>query len=210
MIELYDYVLSTDAYKVRLLLGLLGVEYTIRNVEFYPGREHRSEWFLKINPRGELPVLSDAGVYVEDAQMILEYVAKKFDPARTWHPAGDVSLTGLISMWLSFADALTPTAAAARLHDGFLYRHIDVDAARGGAHELLRKLDEHLWFNEEAGRAWLCPPSRPTIADLACFPDVMVAEEGGVSLAPYRAIRRWTDRIKRLPAFETMPGIFPI
>jgi glutathione S-transferase len=210
MLELYDYALSTDAYKPRLLMSMLGLSYVTRNVEFYPAREHRSDWFLQINPRGELPVLLDDGVYVEDPQAILIHLATKHDASGCWYPRGDPELTGHLSLWLSLADALTPTAAAARLHDGFFYDHIDVDAARTGAHELLRVLDEHLWFAEEAGHAWLCPRPHPTVADIACFPDVMLAEEGGIRIGGYRAIGRWANRIKRLPGFTVMPGIFPL
>jgi glutathione S-transferase len=37
----------------------------------------------------------------------------------------------------------------------------------------------------------------------------MLSEEGGISRLPYPAIRRWTDRVKRIPGFIVMPGIFP-
>jgi glutathione S-transferase len=207
MIELYDYHLSSDAYKVRLLLHALHLSWTTHEVEFYPRREHRAEWFLRINPRGELPVIIDDGTIIEDAGAILLHLARTHDPARTWYPADPIAV-GAISTWLTFADALTQTAAAARLHDGFFYHHVDVATCRRGAHDLLRVLDERLWFGEQAGSAWLCGGTIPTIADIACFPDVMLAGEGGISLRDYPAIRRWTDRFKRLPGFVVMPGIF--
>jgi len=49
----------------------------------------------------------------------------------------------------------------------------------------------------------------PTVADIAIFPDVILSEEGGISRLDYPAIRRWTDRVKRIPRFTVMPGIFP-
>jgi glutathione S-transferase len=70
-------------------------------------------------------------------------------------------------------------------------------------------LDEHLWFAEQEGQDWLCSTGHPTIADIACFPYVMLSEEGGINRLPYPAIRRWTDRVKRIPGFTVMPGIFP-
>ena len=108
-----------------------------------------------------------------------------------------------------FAGALTPTTSAARLREAFA-RNPDADRARSGAHRLFRVLDEHLWFAEQEGRNWLCGPGHPTIADIACFPGVMLSEEGGISRMPYPAIRRWTDRVKRIPGFVPMPGIFPV
>jgi glutathione S-transferase len=111
-------------------------------------------------------------------------------------------------MWLAFADAVTGTASAARLHDGFFYE-FDVDACRAGAHRLFRVLDEHLWLAERERQDWVCSSANPTIADIACVPYVMLSEEGGISRQDYPAIRRWTDRVKRLPGFIVMPGVFP-
>jgi len=70
-------------------------------------------------------------------------------------------------------------------------------------------LDEQLWFAEQQGFDWLCPLDHPTVADIACFPDIMLAEEGRIPLHEYHAVRRWTDRIKGIPGFVVMPGIFP-
>jgi len=209
VIELYDYELSSDAYKARLLLALLGVAWTQRYVEYYPRRQHRAPEFLALSPRGELPVIVDDGTIVDDAQNVLVHLASRHDPTGRWYPQNDAGLTSQVSTWLAFAAALTPTASAARLHDGLLYHHIDVDEARRGAHEQLAVLDEHLWFNEDAGWSWLCTVDQPTIVDIACFPDVILAEEGGIELRTYPAIRRWTDRVKAIPGFIAMPGIFP-
>ncbi|MEK1891928.1 MAG: glutathione S-transferase family protein, partial [Rhizobium sp.] len=47
----------------------------------------------------------------------------------------------------------------------------------------------------------------PTVADIACFPYVALAPDGGVSLDPYPAIRLWSRAIRALDAFIEMPGI---
>jgi glutathione S-transferase len=94
------------------------------------------------------------------------------------------------------------------LHDTLFYE-LDVDTARAGAHRLFRILDEHLWFAEQSGQDWICPGDNPTIADIACFPYVILSEEGGISRQDYPAIRRWCDRVKRLPWFFLMSGVFP-
>ena len=49
----------------------------------------------------------------------------------------------------------------------------------------------------------------PTVADVALFPEVALSEEGGVSRADYPAVRRWTDRVKRLDRYVAMSGVFP-
>ena len=208
MIKLYDYELSGNCYKLRLLMGMLGVQYEAVPIDFYPGREHKSDWFLKINPLGQLPVLDDDGLVLRDAQAILVHLASNYDQTGRWYPADRPRLLGLINQWMAFADGITATASAARLHDGLFY-DFDIDVCRAGAHRLFRILDEHLWFQERQDGAWICPADHPTIADIACFPYVILSEEGGVARQDYPAIRRWTDRVKRLPGFTVMSGVFP-
>ena len=112
MITLYDYELSGNCYKLRLLMSFLGVEWKTVPIDFYPGREHKSEWFLRLNPLGQLPVIDDDGFVLRDAQAILVYLAAKYDPSNTWYPRDNPAMLGEISQWLSFADAITGTASA--------------------------------------------------------------------------------------------------
>ncbi len=208
MIKLYDFELSVNCYKQRLLMSMLEVDYEPIPVDFFPGWEHKSDAFREINPLGHIPVIDDDGYVLRDAHAILVYLAVRYDQHGRWYPVGDPELLGETAQWLLFAEGTTNTASAARLHDALGYE-FDVDACRSGANRLFRVLDEHLWFREREGRGWVVDAEHPTIADLALFPDVALAEEGGIPLQPYPALRRWLDRVKRLPGFVPMPGIFP-
>lgn len=209
MIELYDYELSGNCYKIRLMLSVLNIQYKSNNIEFYPSEEHKSDDFLKINPLGQLPVISDNGFVLRDAQAILIYLSTKYDKNGSWYPTNDPKKVGMISQWLAFADSITGSASAARLHDTFFYTNFDIEKCRATAHSLFRILDEHLYFQEQLGNSWVCEGKNPTIADIACFPYVVLSEEGGVSRISYPAIRRWIDRFKRIEGFIIMPGMFP-
>jgi glutathione S-transferase len=209
MMTLLDYALSGNCYKVRLLLGWLGLEYERRLFDFYPGFEHRSDEFLQINPLGQLPVIIDDGEVIRDAQAILVHLAANYDRTRRWYPLHAPRLLGQIQLWLAFADTITGTCSAARLHDAMFF-DLDVERARAGGHRLLRVLDEHLWFREQESCRWLCPGDHPTIADIACFPYLALSEEGGISLDDYPAVRRWIDRFMRLEGFRPMAGMVPL
>jgi glutathione S-transferase len=74
-----------------------------------------------------------------------------------------------------------------------------VRARKGGS--ILSLIEVHL-----AGKDWLVL-GRPTIADIACMPYIGLAHEGGISLAPYPAVKAWIGRIKALPGFITMPAL---
>ncbi len=208
MITLYDYELSGNCYKIRLLLSMLGIRHEKHAIEFYPAAEHRKEAFLAINPLGELPVLQDGELTLRDSQAILVYLASEYDTSGNWYPLQDPRTLATVTQWLCFANAITASAGGARLADGF-FHPLDADACRSEAHRLFRVLDEHLWFQERERQDWVATTASPSIADIACFPYIMLSEEGGISRIDYPAIRRWTDRVKRIPGFIPMPGVFP-
>ena len=206
-ITLYDFELSGNCYKLRLLMSILGVRYDIVPVDYYPGRENRADWFLQLNPFAQLPVLRDDDLVLADSGAILAYLAKRYDPSGLWFP-DDPASTAQVLRWHGIADGITGTVAAARLSLSFGHDY-DVPRCQREAHRIFRLMDEHLWFGEREGRDWLCPSAHPTTADIACFPYVMLSEEAGVSRQDYPAIRRWTDRVRRIPGFVVMSGIFP-
>lgn len=203
--KLYNYVLSGNCYKVRLISAFLGLDYETVGVDFFPGREHKTSAFLAINPLGQLPVLEDDGEVIRDAQAILVYLAARYDDSGQWWPKDDPVQTARIMQWLFFADQITGTASAARLHDVLAY-DLDIDAARSGAHALFRVLDDHLAHQGFNGQKWLTG-DKPTIADIACFPYTALAGDGGIDLFIYPEIQNWIRRFSTIDGFHLMPGI---
>ena len=205
MISLYDYTLSGNCYKVRLLLHWLGLEYQRIPVDFHPGREHRSaEFMANINPLGQLPVLRDGDFLLRDAQAILVYLASQHDGSGQWYPQ-DARARGRITLGLALAEDITRSASAARLHLAFAYP-ADLAACQRKAHAAFRLLDDHLAMSQHHGRAWLVGTT-PTIADIACFPYTALAAEADIDLIAYPALRRWIGDVRHWPGFITMPGI---
>lgn len=208
MLTLYDYELSGNCYKIRLFLSFLGLSHETRHVDFHPGLEHKSDAFLAINPLGQLPVLDDDGFVLRDANAILIYLASAYDEAGRWGFGGEPGRDGRIAEWLGFAADISAAIGAARLHDAFGF-DLDAEAARGTGKRLLRILDEHLWFQEQAGCGWLAPGEHPSIADIACFPYTALSEDADLPREDYPAVRRWHDRFKRIDGFMPMSGVFP-
>ncbi|SEQ09119.1 glutathione S-transferase [Devosia sp. YR412] len=206
-ITLYDFELSGNCYKLRLLMNILGLPFDIVPVDFFPGRQHKADWFLRMNPFGQLPVLKDDGLTLSDSGAILAYLAKTYDTTGQWFPDAP-AITAEVLRWHVVADDITASSSAARLALGYGY-DFDIPKVQKQAHRIFRLMDEHLWFGEREGRDWLCSPAHPTTADIACFPYVMLSEEGGIGREDYPALRRWTDRVRRIPGFTVMSGIFP-
>ena len=199
---LYNYVLSGNCYKIRLMASLLGVEYETVAVDFYPGFEHRSDTMLAVNPAGTLPVLQAGDLVLTETGAMLTWLAQKYDPA--WLPSDAEGLAAVVE-WLGFANRLTQSAGAARLHD-MLGWPVDGEAAKSAALRDLRALEMSLTDRVIDGKLWLVG-DRPSIADIACFPYVALSPDAGLEHDPYPAIRNWLYGIRALPGFITLPGV---
>lgn len=205
MVTLYDFELSAECYQVRLFMALLGRSYETHPVDIFPGREQDEDWFRRLSPDGHLPVLVDGANTVAGARATLLYLATGLE-AEGWLGAPEQGQD--LMHWLDVAERLTRTAGAARLVQNF-GADADLSALQAEGRTLMREIDEHLWFAEREDAGWLLPGARPTIADIACFPCLALSEEGGLSRQDLPAIRRWLDRVKRIPGFVTMSGVFP-
>ena len=205
---LYDYGPLAECYAVRLLAALLGTPLTLRPIEYYPGCEHEEPAFLAVSPLGALPVLDAGEVILRDWQAALVYLAAQHDPAGRWLPTDNAQRLAAVQEWLSVARSLGDSAGAARLHDT-ICQDADIVRCRAEAHRLLRHLERRLWFGERDGGEWLVPGAHPSIADIAVFVHVILCEEGGIERMDYPAVRRWTDRVRRLPGFLVTAGVFP-
>lgn len=201
---LYDYVLSPSCYKARLMAALVGIKLETVSVDFHPGGEHRTPRFLMLNPAGTLPVLTHGDLILTETTALLVYLVR-LAGRREWLGEEDAAGAARVQQWLAFSARLTGSLGVARLHD-MLGRPADIDAARWAGTLCLRELEAALVENRLRGEGFLGGPT-PTVADIACFPYVMLAPDGGVSLDPYPSIRAWTRRIRALPGFVEMPGI---
>ncbi|GGE04752.1 glutathione S-transferase [Aureimonas endophytica] len=200
--KLYDYVLSPSCYKVRLMAALAGVPLELRAVDFHPGEEHLTPALLALNPAGSLPILEDGELVLTESAAILTYLAARSAPA--WLPDGPEE-TARVQQWLGFAHRLTASLGGARLHE-MLVRPGDIDRLQAEGVAALRELEAGLVERRLRGQPFLAA-GRPTIADIACFPYVALAPDGGVSLDPYPAIRLWSRALRSLDRFVEMPGI---
>jgi glutathione S-transferase len=204
-LTLYDFELDQDCYKVRLMLAALDLAYETVAVDIFPGGEHRTATFLGLNPRGAVPVLTDGDLVVTEAEAILTYLARRYDPMDHWLPADDPALFGQVMAWLFFAaDALRP-AALARLNAMFEVE-ADTSAVIKAAKAAFRIMDDHMTAREFDGGHWFVGRT-PTLADIALFPSIALSRDAGIEHDAYPALRRWMRRVRTIPGFRTMPGI---
>ena len=201
--KLYDYILSPSCYKVRLMAAFAGVKPEIRAVDFHPGGEHRSPEMLALNPAGSIPILIDGDLVLTESSAILAYLAATSAPE--WLGSGNPQETARIQQWLSFSHRLTSNLGGARLHE-MLLRPGNIDQLQANGVAALRELEAGLFEQQLKGQRFLAS-NRPSIADVACFPYVALAPDGGVSLDPYPTIRLWSRAFRALDGFIEMPGV---
>ncbi|MBH9397232.1 glutathione S-transferase [Pseudomonas aeruginosa] len=197
--KLYDLDLSGNAYKVRLFLALIGREVSLLTVDIAT-REHKTPAFLRMNPRGQIPVLEDGDLQLGDSQAILVYLARRY-ASPEWYPL-DPASQGRIAHWLSYAaNEVQNGPASARLIARFNLP-LDGELARRRGLEVLQLVDRHL-----SGHRWLAQGELPSIADVALYPYLALAPEGGLALDDYPALNAWLARIRALPGYIPMPGL---
>ncbi|MEX2374202.1 MAG: glutathione S-transferase family protein [Dehalococcoidia bacterium] len=194
---LYDHPLSGNGHKVRLLLSMLELDAESRFVDV-PNHAHVGVGFERLNPLLEIPVLEDGDLVVSDSQAILVHLARKHGPI--WYPI-DPPEVGQVQRWLSFAAVVIATSLQPLRLVYLLNEEHDVAKLQERCARALGVLDGHL-----SDREWLVG-ERPTIADLACFPYVGLCGDAQLSLASYSAVKAWTERVRMLPGYVSMPGI---
>ncbi len=198
MIKLYDSPLSGNAYKVRLFLSLLEIEYERVAVDLKAGDNRKAD-FLARNPRGQIPVLEDGETVVWDSQAILVYLGRRYG-GEEWLPL-DAGPMAEVAQWLAVSEnELLFGLARARAVKKF-GRNFDLNACQRYGIGGLKVMDTHL-----KDRHWLAT-GRSTIADVACFPYVALAPEADITLYDRPNVLSWIRRMQSLPGYIGMEGI---
>lgn len=186
---LYDYQPSLNGWKIRVLLGLMGMPYRSHEVALFQG-ETRSDSFLRLNPTGAVPVLQlDDGRTIGESSAILVYLADgtRFLP-------DDRYARAKVMQWLSFEQYyVEPTIGSLRFWT--LTGRLDVNAGRmvtsrlENAERALSALERSL-----ADGRFLVGNSL-TIADIAVYAYTHRAGDCGLSFEPRPAVSAWLDRV---------------
>ena len=103
MLELYHFEPAANSMKPLLCLSEKGVEFTSRQLNLEGRRwEQYSDWFLKVNPDGQVPVLVHDGKVVIESTVINEYIEDVF-PDNPLRPA-DPYWRAQMRIWTKFVD----------------------------------------------------------------------------------------------------------
>jgi glutathione S-transferase len=193
--QLYDFQLSGNCYKVRLLLTQLGIPFELIPVNLR-NQETKLPAFLQKNPNGKVPVLAIAPeTWLTESGAILIYLA---EGTPFW--SDDRLEKTRILQWLFFEQySLGPNLSRPRFFMSVIKQPEQAATLipywQTLGNQALAVMEEHLAT---------CPffvGNRYTIADIALYAYTHVAAEGGYDLTPFPAIRAWCDRVKSQPFY---------
>ncbi|NNE81218.1 MAG: glutathione S-transferase family protein [Silicimonas sp.] len=202
-LTLYSMPSSGNSYKARLLLSLLGIDYTHVGLEYETpalAKAHRDSEL----PLGKLPVLKLAdGTGIPESNAILFYLAEGTnwlpdDPVQRakvlawmfWEQnqhEGVIAVRAALLTYASRAHLATPERLSELLDNG---------------HAILQRMEDRL-----ANHDWIAIDT-PSIADISLYAYTHSAgRRGGFEMARFPAIARWLDRIAALPGHVGLDDI---
>lgn len=201
---------SPYAWRVFLALELKGIAYNSKLLSMDQGDLKKPD-FLRISPRGMVPVLVDGDISVAESLAILTYVESKFStPSLTGqNPTEKAHIMQEMSETTYYLEPPLRQVAGAIFFDRLSGKEEEVNAAAEKLRGELDRLEKKL-----KSRDWLAG-SAISAADIWVFPFLMIAERAAekplakqlpLNFLPlaknYPAIAAWVNRIKALPAFE--------
>lgn len=200
MLRLYDFPLSGNCYKIRLLLNQLSISFERVEVNIVKGGSRTPE-FLHKNPNGKVPVLElEDGKFLSESNAILCYLSEE-----TIYLPEENFAKAQVMQWLFFEQfSHEPNIATPRFWVSILGKSDDfreqLEQKQKLGYAALGVMEKHLskhnFFVEESY----------SIADIALFAYTHVADEGGFDLNRFPAIEEWIARVKNQPGYVGLQG----
>ncbi len=197
MIDFY-YWPTPNGWKVAIMLEECGLDYRLKPVNIGKGEQFRPE-FLAISPNNRMPAIVDHErdgnpVSVFESGAILIYLAEKtgrFMPAGPegrketlewlfWQVGNQGPMAGQLSHFVNYAPGEHPYSQQRYANE--------YDRCLGVLEQRLE------------GRDFIL--GEYSIADMICWPWVLIAKPLGQSLEPFANLARWRQAVKERPAVQ--------
>lgn len=214
--QLYWISGSPFAWRAQLALAIKGVEYESKLISVSEG-EHKSDWFVEMNPRGKVPVMKDGETVIYESSAIITYLEGKH-PEPPLLGAG-VDEATLIRRLESEIDSYVAPAVVDLIRPIIFGEGASdetaVKASSESVHTELDLMEKALGLSDGPYLAG----SAISAADISLFPFLMMLVRviGRDDIAPYKlgflplkdrypALAGWISLIEEIPGYdETYP-----
>ncbi len=205
--KLYSGPLSLFSRKVEIALHEKGLPFERVMVPFTQtvGYSPKNTDVLRINPKGQVPVLVDGDLSLYDSTVIIEYLDDAY-PQSPLFPASAKD-RAQCRMWDVFADEVMLVPLRALMHrtgprpadpQAWLSQEATAKDACLVLERYLAELDQSL-----GGTAHFC--GKLSAADISVFMAVLFLQRlGGPSIKGHAALWRWYQNLSARPAFATV------
>ncbi len=191
MLILHDNMESGNAYKARLLLSLLELDFKTIQYDVVNGATRTEDYLNNINKNGRIPVLQfEDGRCLAESNAIIYYLAQgtKYFPKDTWQQAK-------VMEWMCFEQySHEPFVAVAKYILTMLPpdtpRRAEIPNIHEKGYAALQIMEDHLAEND------FLVGERMSIADIALYAYTHKAHMGDFDMSRFVAINEWCQRVE--------------
>lgn len=200
--KLYQNPFSPNCSMVRMVANQLGLPLELQMVDLRAEEQKKPE-YLKLNPNGKVPTLTDGSYSIWETCSIMQYLASK-KPSDLW-PA-DEGKRIEIGKWMfwsmnHFIPAMRPYIFETLFKKMRGMGEPDMEIIKKAGdefHRFAKILDDAL-----AGQPYLVG-GKLTLADITAAAYILVyAKKVGVPVEGYKNINRWADYIAQMQAWKS-------
>ncbi len=201
--KLHGFSRSSAAFRVRIALGLKGLDYENVSVSL-PAGEQFADAYKSVNPQGRVPTLTDRDQVLFQSMAIIEYLDERH-PEPPFLPGDQENrawVRGLANIIACDIHPLNNLAVLKFLADrlGQDRSAVDVTWYHHWIHEGLAAIENHLRHDGKSRR--FCYGDAPGLADICLVPQIFNAQRYKCDLSGYPAVMKIFNACMELDAFE--------
>lgn len=201
--KLYSLTFSPNGRKAESLVGYLGLDTEIIQVDMAQG-QHKSPEFLAMNPNGKIPTLDDNGFHVWESNAIVTYLAGK-KPESNLLPT-DLQGRTKVDKWMNWQGAHYGAALMRIVVEKVLKKMYNrgpadeavVNDALSDLKNFTGVLDKQL-----AGKDFVL--GNLSVVDFSIAPWTEIAPQLGMDHSDFPNVSAWVDRCTALKGWVKTP-----
>lgn len=145
MIKLYDFKSSPNCQRVKVVLAEKNLPYETVPIDLR-NKEQKSPEYLKLNPYGKVPALTDDGTVLYESLIINEYLEEKYPnpPLLPKDPAQKAKARILIDYGMAHFDAPYQKLRMELMKDAKEQSQLIIDGAKSELRKLLQRFEDEL------------------------------------------------------------------
>jgi maleylpyruvate isomerase len=208
---LYGHMLSSASFRVRIALGLKGLQVSSVLLDLRGG-EQRLDEYLQINTQGFVPALTlNDGAVLTQSVAIIEYL-DEIHPEPPLLPQAPLARARVRALTQAITCDVHPLNNLRVLQ----YLENDLHQDKAGREAWYRHWVQlgfealERWLVRDAATGRFCHGDSPTIADVCLVPQVFNARRFAVDLTPYPRIVGIDAACRELPEFKAAAPDHPI